>query len=193
MKKSAQFSPCKTYRYCLTRQWDQNLPFVNFIGLNPSIANASVDDPTIKKCIGYAKAWGYGGLIMTNLFAFVSSDPECLFQYQGDKIGPDNDKYLKKGYGAAEKTIAAWGNRGTYNCRAQKVRSFLGDLYCLKMNTTGQPCHPLYQPKNMLPIKLVEGEMISFWDWLLFLLLVALVVWLGVWMLDMLPVPVPWQ
>ena len=75
MIKSAEFSPDKVYRYELWRIWDEALPVCMFIGLNPSTADETVDDPTIRRCINFAKEWGYGQLVMTNLFAFRATKP----------------------------------------------------------------------------------------------------------------------
>lgn len=73
MQRGAEFSPCRRYRYVLWRTWDPAAGSVNFIGLNPSTADEQVDDPTIRCCIGFARDWGYGGLVMTNLFAIPAT------------------------------------------------------------------------------------------------------------------------
>ena len=95
MEKSAILSADRKYRYVLTRIWDETKPTVVFIGLNPSTADEEVDDKTIRKCIGYAKRWGYGKLIMVNLFAFRSTDPSML-KRDGRSSWPDNDSYIQK-------------------------------------------------------------------------------------------------
>ncbi len=117
MKMDAKLSSCYTYRYYLTRQWDETLPFVNFIGLNPSTADASINDPTIYKCIRYAKKWAYGGIIMTNLFAYRTKNPSVMLSYEGDKVGQENNKYLLKGKNESALSIAAWGNDGIHKDR----------------------------------------------------------------------------
>mgnify|MGYP000942962828 CR=1 FL=1 len=154
MKMDAKLSDCNTYRYYLTRQWDETLPYVNFIGLNPSTADATIDDPTIRKCMKYARNWGYGGIIMTNLFAFRSPYPEELFKYQGDKIGSKNNDYLKKGSMEAKISIAAWGDNGTHDERGAAVMRLIDNLYCLKKSKVGQPRHPLYLKGDLMPIEL---------------------------------------
>ena len=78
MIKSAEISPCGLYRYSLTRKWEAWKGTVNFIMLNPSTADAQEDDPTIRRCIGFAKAWGYGGIVVTNLFAYRATNPKEL-------------------------------------------------------------------------------------------------------------------
>lgn len=156
MEHDAIISKCNTYRYYLTRQWDNKLPFVNFIGLNPSTADASNDDPTIRKCIGYAKKWGYGGIIMTNLFAFRSPYPEALFAYTGDKVGKENDKFLIKGNNESAISIAAWGDNGVHDKRYKEVIGLIDNLHCLKLSKIGQPRHPLYLKGDLIPIKFLS-------------------------------------
>jgi hypothetical protein len=78
MIKDAVLSECRTYRYALWRIWDQTVPYAMFIGLNPSTADESNDDPTLTRCMGFAKSWGYGGVCMANLFALRSTDPTAL-------------------------------------------------------------------------------------------------------------------
>jgi len=82
MKSHATFSPCRKYRYSLFRIWDEDKSLVLFIGLNPSTADEKEDDPTIRRCINFAKqwGWGYGGLIMGNLFSFRATQPSDLKQ-----------------------------------------------------------------------------------------------------------------
>ena len=93
MQRDALFSPCGTYRYRLTRRWAEG-PAVAFIMLNPSTADGSVDDPTIRRCIGYGQSWGYGALAVGNLYAFRATEPQELRRAR-DPIGPDNDRHLE--------------------------------------------------------------------------------------------------
>ena len=76
--RHAVFSPCRTYRYALSRVWAADKPYALFIGLNPSTADETLDDPTIRRCIDFAKRWGYGGLVMANLFAYRATDPAVM-------------------------------------------------------------------------------------------------------------------
>ena len=95
IKKSAILSDCRIYRYSLTRTWDVNKKYVLFIGLNPSTADENYDDPTIRRCVDYAHRWGYGGLVMTNLFAFRATLPIDLKNAKFP-IGKENNLWIGK-------------------------------------------------------------------------------------------------
>lgn len=155
MEKTATFSPCRKYRYTLWRRWhnlfSQDSACVMFIGLNPSTADEVYNDPTVTRCIGYAKDWGYAGLCMMNLFAFRATLPKDM-KAVGDPIGPDNNSAL---IAMAEKVaivVATWGNHGKYMERAETVKKMLPELYCLRLTKSGCPAHPLYLPKDLRPI-----------------------------------------
>ena len=120
------------------------------IGMNPSTADEKEDNPTINKCISYAKSWGYGKVLMANLFTFRSTDPSIL-NYVSNPIGSDNDFYLQKSASEADLVIACWGNPGRLLNRDKEVISLISDLYCLKQNKNGTPHHPLYLPKETKP------------------------------------------
>ena len=148
--KSADFSPCRTYRYALWRRWGDAPDYVMFVGLNPSTADETQDDPTIRRCIAYAKDWGYSGLCMTNLFAFRATDPEVM-KMADDPIGPENDRYLDEcAYGAGV-VVAAWGVHGTLGGRHRPVIVRLPKLHYLRLTKDGHPGHPLYLPKTLTP------------------------------------------
>ncbi|MBU2098558.1 MAG: DUF1643 domain-containing protein [Gammaproteobacteria bacterium] len=153
MKNTAKLSECRNYRYALWRSWDNEKPFVMFIGLNPSTADESTDDPTLTRCINYAKSWGYGGVCMGNLFAYRATDPAAMMAAK-DPVGDDNDLWLRKLAKEAEIIIAAWGNDGAYMGRSRQVLKFIPNLYCLKINKSGEPAHPLYQSASIRPIPL---------------------------------------
>lgn len=155
MKREATFSSCQRYRYSLLREWSATQSKVLFVGLNPSTADAELDDPTIRRCIGFAKAWGFGGLYMGNLFAYRSTDPKGLLA-TSDAIGPDNDTVLLQLTQAASLVVAAWGNDGTLMDRAEQVKSLCGPLSILKLNRSGQPAHPLYLKGDLRPMPWVE-------------------------------------
>jgi hypothetical protein len=142
MKRTATFSEDRVYRYSLERRWGDG-KFCLFIGLNPSTADETRDDPTIRRCIRFAKDWGYDALVMANLFAFRATLPRIMKATQ-NPIGPENDAHLKRLHAEAGMTVAAWGSHGSFQHRSESVCRMLGNLYCLAVTTTGQPMHPLY-------------------------------------------------
>lgn len=146
--RSAVISECGRYRYALSRQWDANKPMVAFIGLNPSTADANLDDPTIRRCIGFAKRLGAGTLVMLNLFAWRATDPSELWKAD-DPVGPENDEYLVTIPKAAAISVACWGTHGAFMGRDLEVTAIIGDgLMCFGTTKDGFPKHPLYLPKN---------------------------------------------
>jgi hypothetical protein len=150
MIKSATLSDCRTYRYSLSRTWDNSKAYVLFIGLNPSTADENKDDPTIRRCIDYAKSWGFGGLKMVNLFAYRATLPSDL-KKADFPIGVDNDKHIKELSSSASITIVAWSNDGSYLNRDKEVLELIKNPMCLNINKSGQPSHPLYQKKDLKP------------------------------------------
>ena len=151
MEKKANISKDKIYRYTLSRTWDSTKPTVLFIGLNPSIADENVDDPTVTRCINFAKDWGYGTLLMANLFAYRSTYPKEIYLID-DPIGKDNDYYLLECVKQSDLIIACWGNNGTYMGREKIIKELVPNLYCLQKNKNGTPHHPLRLPRNINPI-----------------------------------------
>lgn len=150
------FSPCRRYRYTLWRGFDTfNEGYAMFVGLNPSTADETKDDPTVRRCIRFAKSWGYGSLCMTNIFAFRATDPR-LMRDQSDPIGPENDKWLLEYSREAGIVVAAWGNHGSFLGRDKEVVSLLDNLSCLGITNSGQPIHPLYVPRDRKPIPYEE-------------------------------------
>jgi len=156
MEKSAVLSPCRRYRYELWRRWS-NEPTCVFIGLNPSTADATQDDPTIRKCVGYAKRWGYGALCMVNLFAFRATKPSDMLVAE-DPVGPENNITLGRLALNSARIIAAWGNHGRHLSRDARVMDMLPQLYCLKVNQDGSPAHPLYLPGSVVPFRYDRPE-----------------------------------
>jgi len=120
------------------------------IGLNPSTADETLDDPTIHRCINFAKNWGYAGLAMTNLFAFRATDPDVM-KSANEPIGADNNAVLLGLAKVAGIVVAAWGNDGVFMGRDKQIKAMLPDLHYLKLNKTGQPAHPLYLKADLLP------------------------------------------
>jgi hypothetical protein len=151
--RSAEISPCGLYRYSLARWWGQSRP-VNFVMLNPSVADSTIDDPTIRRCMAFAEAWGYGGLLVTNLFALRSTDPGALKRAR-DPIGPENDRRIVEVAKASDLTVAAWGNHGKLYGRDAIVLRMLREAgiapRCLRVSAAGQPFHPLYLPGHLRP------------------------------------------
>jgi hypothetical protein len=147
---TAAFSPCRRYRYALWRSWDSARPRVLFIGLNPSTADERSDDPTLRRCMRFARDWGYGGMCTGNLFAFRATEPKAMLS-AADPVGPKNDAWLRRLADEAALVVAAWGNHGAYRSRSTVVRGLLGELHCLAVNQSGEPAHPLYQPAHRRP------------------------------------------
>ncbi len=153
MKRETILSPCRTYHYTLWREFDGLVGngYAMFIGLNPSTADEINDDPTIRRCVAFAKAWGYGALCMTNLFAFRASKPGDMIA-AADPIGPDNDSQLVELARGARVVVAAWGTNGTHLGLDAAVRTLVTDLHCLKKTQAGHPGHPLYLRADLKPI-----------------------------------------
>lgn len=152
MKKSAVISQCKSFRYELRRVWDESRPLVLVVGLNPSTADAEIEDNTSQVCINYAKRWGYGGLLLGNLFAFRSTDQASLFKV-ADPVGPDNDVALERLQDQAALVVCAWSASGSYMQRDQAVLGKLRDPHCLVKLKSGHPGHPLYKSAALRPIR----------------------------------------
>lgn len=151
MKRDAVLSTCENYRYELTRHWGDG-PVLEFIMLNPSTADGRDDDPTIRRCVGFGKAWGYGSLVVHNLYAFRATDPRAL-QYAADPIGPDNYAYLSSS--DADFTVAAWGaNSAATSWWNGAVAETLSrrKMFCLGTTKNGFPRHPLYVPSRQAPV-----------------------------------------
>ena len=146
----AKFSKCRKYRYTLWRTWDHLKPKVMFLGLNPSTADEINNDPTVTRCINYSKSWGYGGMYMMNIFAFRTTYPIELKKTK-DPVGKKNDYWIMKIYNDVDKCIGAWGNDGEFENRSEDIFSLIPKLYCLKINNSGQPAHPLYLKSNLTP------------------------------------------
>ena len=154
MSKGAIISDCGIYRYLLWRTWDEDEPVLLVIGLNPSTADETADDPTIRRCVGYAKTWGYGGLRMVNLFAYRATSPDEMIQYP-DPVGDLNDEIIldTANDGITHATLVAWGNRGSHLDRDKQVlRLITHEPYCLRVTAQGQPEHPLYLRKDLRAI-----------------------------------------
>ena len=154
MQSGATFDATGCYRYLLWRSWDTTAAKVGFVMLNPSQADAVVNDPTIRRCLGFARSWGFGALEVVNLFAYCTAYPTEL-RRAADPIGAENDRYLADLGQRVDQIILAWGNGGSWQGRDQVVRSLLGDraVYCLGTTKLGQPKHPLYLKREAVRCK----------------------------------------
>lgn len=170
MQHQTEFSPCRKYRYTLWREFYPILAidpplrpllgneahnYLMVIGLNPSTADETKNDPTIRRCMDFAKRWGYGALCMTNLFAYRDTNPESMKQ-EFDPVGPENDKWILDCAHGAGMILAAWGKHGIHNDRATEVVNFLEEhmysLRALQLNKDGTPRHPLYVSRGTKPV-----------------------------------------
>lgn len=126
------------------------------IGLNPSTADASNDDATIRRCVHFAKVAGCSSLAMANLFAARSTDPKALSSFR-DPIGPENDRWLANLYASSNIRVAAWGAWGYFLGRGEQVARQLPNLLCFGVTSKGFPRHPLYLANNTQLVPLVGG------------------------------------
>lgn len=166
MERGAILSDCQRYRYVLWRRWDKEKPRLVFIMLNPSTADAELDDATIRVCMGRAHRMGYGGIRVINLFGWRATDPKVLMT-AADPIGEAN-RYLETHHGAGDDlNIAAWGDGGLLKGRArERYREALNilcidyatRLYCLGLTKAGQPKHPLRIAYSVEPTVWINGR-----------------------------------
>jgi len=152
----AIFDGTGQYRYSLWRIWDPDKPLVMFIGLNPSTADQENDDPTIRRVRNFAVSWGYGGVYMMNLFAYVTAYPDILKQ-AADPIR-DNDKWLTDISGKCQDIIFSWGAFSEAKQRAKEVIKMFPDALAISINKDGSPGHPLYLKSDLKPIKYTTNE-----------------------------------
>jgi hypothetical protein len=153
---SAILDDTKQYRYQFSCEWGDSGRFVTFVMLNPSVGNQEQEDATLKKCVTYAKRWGYDGLNVVNLFAYISPEPTEL-KHQVDPIGPDNNRHVLEAIQNSEKVIAAWGQSirtGFVKTRIRETLELLSsvDVYTLELTVCGEfPKHPLYLRGDLTP------------------------------------------
>lgn len=148
---TATFSDDMKYRYVLERAWSATKGRCVFICLNPSTADEVKNDPTVSRCLNYAKSWGYGSFVMLNAFALRSTDPGNLYG-DPDPVGPENDKWILEEIKKASIIIAAWGTHAKLDRRHEKLMDMLPDLFCLGTTKDGYPKHPLYLSKGEKPV-----------------------------------------
>lgn len=159
MRKSASLSECGTYRWLLTRRWDDTLPILVVCMLNPSTADAERDDPTVLALIHFAKLWGYGGITIVNLYAFRSPSP-AVMKASSQRHSARNTKLLEHFVPAealqAGRVLVAWGNDGDFegwaSWFANRMAEVHGlDLICLGRTSSGAPKHPMARGKHRIP------------------------------------------
>ena len=164
MFDSALFSPCGAYRYVLTRNELGGEGKVVFVMLNPSTADAMQDDPTIRRCIRFAKTWGYNHLTVLNIFALRATDPRALFR-SNNPVGHRNEAAFREILPGVDKVICAWGNYGIFRGQAVKANEWIEQCnhrpHALDITSKGMPKHPLYIPasKKPFPIGLMRDEL----------------------------------
>lgn len=153
LTSGAEFSPCRQWRYTLWRFWEpEPARLMAFVGLNPSTADETANDPTVTRCIGYARRWGFDGMFMLNAFAFRATQPRDM-KAAADPNGPGNDEALQRISDQCELIVAAWGTHGAYLNRGQQVCRLLNrPLHCLKQTKDGFPGHPLYLRRDAEPV-----------------------------------------
>ena len=146
LHSAASIDRSGVYRYNLERVWKVQGPRLCFIMLNPSTADATINDPTIARCSVIAERLGYAGMEVVNLFAYRATNPVALKKARYP-VGLDNDKYISQGVRRADAVLLAWGNHGSHQDRDKKVLNLMGDTinaFCLGTTKLNQPRHPLY-------------------------------------------------
>ncbi|MGU9981531.1 DUF1643 domain-containing protein [Phreatobacter sp. HK31-P] len=155
-RPAAVFSTCRSWRYVLRRQWRDG-PCVGFVLLNPSTADEDNDDPTIRRCIAYAKAWGFGRLVLGNIFAFRATDP-AVMRAAPDPIGPENDAHLRNiVQESSGEIVCGWGVHGEFQGRGAAVLDLIRaksgrEPQALSWTKGGHPGHPLYLRADLRPM-----------------------------------------
>lgn len=154
----AVFSRDRAYRYLLWRNWSAHGPLMLFIGLNPSTADEHTNDPTIRRCIGFAHENSARGLLVANLYGFRATQPADLFAAR-DPVGARNNFWIAKAHAWADVNVACWGVHGARGDRARRVFAMLEEVCCLGVSQAGWPRHPLYlkrgTPLRSYDIKIV--------------------------------------
>lgn len=165
-ESKASFSPDRLYRFTLYRRWAEVGQEILFICLNPSTADEEYNDPTVWRCVNFARDWGYRGVWVGNLFGLRATNPAKLmtarFSRSVDLIGRTNSLVLRLMASRCAKVVYAWGNHGHLLNRGRQVVDMIGPGWCFGVNKSGEPRHPLYVPRNAqlirYPNKHSEGE-----------------------------------
>lgn len=168
----AIFSDDRIYRYRLGRHWGPGSRTLCWVMLNPSTADEATNDPTIRKCIGFAKKWNFDGIDIVNLFAYRATNPKGLIAVAKQRgsaqllEGQFCNHHILDAAKNAGMTVCAWGNHGRINCRGSQIAGWLSgrhniELHCLKISKENQPVHPLYQPYSLEPQLLTRGTAVG--------------------------------
>jgi len=150
----AIISEDKKYRFALWRVWDKHKPLVLFIMLNPSTADGTFDDPTIRRCVNFAKSWGYGGILVGNLIAYRATDPKNLPSSLDLSIININKEYIRNLHSMAKITVLAYGTNKAARFSDQFLPFTNEDyqsLYIIDKTVNGVPKHPLYLKGDLKP------------------------------------------
>ena len=155
---SASFSPDRRYRYWLESKLGDRDGVCMFLMLNPSTADEVRSDPTVTRCKGFARGWGYGSLWVCNIFALRSTRPDALIA-SPDPSGPENDRHILEYARKADRVVCAWGNHGAHRDRGERVLRMLEDrglsarMCHLGLTKHAQPRHPLYLRASTRPVR----------------------------------------
>jgi hypothetical protein len=145
-RSGAVFDCRRRYRYLLWREWDVQLPAITFVMLNPSTADDINSDPTISRCLGFARRWQFGSLGVANLFAYRATRANALTKVR-DPVGAYNDHYIRAAVDLADQVVVAWGNHGLLRERHRHLAALLSSCpqpWCFGITKLAQPKHPLY-------------------------------------------------
>jgi hypothetical protein len=159
--RSACITPDERYRYWLERRWggaQYDSPAVIWCMLNPSTADALIDDPTIRRCIGFTDSWGFGRLVVVNLYAYRATEPAALrLRTPAERFGPDNAAHLHHWtrVPSARILVCAWGGN-----RLDPVPEAIttATRYALGFTANGEPLHPLYLPADLKLIRVSDAK-----------------------------------
>lgn len=163
LERFASISRCKRYRFALMRAWVPDPQrYVMFVGLNPSTADGMIEDPTLRRCIGFARDWGFDGLWLGNLFAYRATDPKDIPDDLAEAVGPQNvDPWLSWMRKNSALCVAAWGAHPAAARRVPAVVGLLGDVHALGLTQDGHPRHPLYMRADSQPFAWEAGASIK--------------------------------
>lgn len=151
--RSAELSPCGRYRYQLSRTLATltGAGTCTFVMLNPSTADHEADDQTIRQCLGFTEAWGYGRLLVANLFAWRATLPRDMYAAI-DPVGMGNDQWILQAAAASNRIVCAWGAHGRHRGRGEAVATLLRGaghrIHYLGLTKAGEPRHPLYLARD---------------------------------------------